>query len=249
MRTPHAIPVVAAALALAACNFPASSGAADASVNAPEPDAIVVADAYIPDASASGCLQPNTLECAGPVLRRCEAVGSQPIDTTCAWGCSSNPQPHCAKLQPSGGAVTATDLDDPQNQLGNVAINAIVQGPINTSDGSITGVRQSGQGVKNGIDFTVRNGVGIFRMKSLTVDGDLGTLQVVGTNALAIVATGNVTFKTRMNLAGACTTTAAGPGGGTGGAAQTDGNGNGAGKGLHGSGIQNDASGGGGAGF
>src|SRR5437879_834132 len=99
-------------MGFAGCNFNSPAAPDDATKPKNEADAAVIVDAYSPDASALGC-QSVGVECAGPKLRRCTQIDQPPSDTTCGWGCAAAPTPHCAKLQPAGGVLVDTDLDDP----------------------------------------------------------------------------------------------------------------------------------------
>jgi len=192
-------------------------------------------DAVLPDAGP--CQEPGA-ECVAGTLRTCVTIGELPTDEPCAWGCAIDQSPRCAKLQPSGGAVTETDLDpDPQ-----LEDKTLVTGTIDTNDGSITGARLAvgNDTVNGGIHFVVRNGVAIFRFKSLEI---VGPLVVQGSNALALVAIDGITVDAPLDLRGDCTASNPGPGGFAGGAPQTDGNGPGGNKG---SGVLDESSGGGG---
>jgi hypothetical protein len=230
------------------CDF-RSPDALDAGPQA-EPDAIMIADAFGgADASLSGC-QSVGVECAGYKLRTCTAVGQPPVDKTCGWGCSAAPSAHCALLQPSGGALMPSDLDDTTfANLGDIDSNALGQ-VWHTDTGAIDGVRSSGTGIKNQIDFSIRGNVAVFKVKSLKISGNLvaNAVNVRGPNALAIVSLGPVVLdRAVFVLTGDCDFTDAGPGGSKGGSANQDGSGTGAGR--HPSGVMDKSPGGSGAAY
>ncbi|HEU0028984.1 MAG TPA: hypothetical protein VFQ53_00035 [Kofleriaceae bacterium] len=206
------------------------------------------ADAAIPDAG----LCPNTTEktCAGPTLRECITMGELPMDTPCAWGCSSSPEAHCAKLQPSGGAVTETDVLD-TNNLDDIPIDTLgTNVVIDTDSGGITSsngtIRATGTDIKNGIDYQQRGSVGVFRFKKLTMSG-FGTVTIQGGRALAIVGSESILLEAKLDAQGDCSGTNAGPGGFPGGGPGTKGGGGGGGG--AGAGTNNNYAGGGGGGF
>lgn len=222
---------------VSACGFtaPTQSGTSNPAVDSS-------VDVYIPEATICGALM---AECIGSnsKLRKCETVGMLPIDYDCDWGCSMTGGAHCAKLQPSGGFVTAADLD-PNAMLQNITIeaNGIT---IDTVTGAISGgIRPAGPGPMNGIDFVVRGNTGVFRFKRLIVTGT--SLQFVGTNAVALVSITDMSISAVLDLQGPCDTVKGGPGGGSGGAKNSDGQGSG--KGRAGYGSDNTCAGGGGGG-
>lgn len=157
-------------------------------------------------------------ECASEsVLRTCVTVGEDPVETTCALGCSTDNGAHCRSIQPSF-AVTADDMQ-PSAELAEITLSAT--STINTDDGSITNLRTAGTGVVNGIEFDVRDGVGVFRFKKLTITGvaPSQTMTFTGTNGVAFVAIDSIeASNTIFNLQGSCQGTTSGPGGFPGGA-------------------------------
>jgi hypothetical protein len=176
-------------------------------------------------------------------LRVCEAGNPDPTTTACPWGCTTAGTAHCLLLQPSGGAVTADDLVEvPGQDLASPTI--VAPGQIDTDDGSIDGVRGSGPGVVDGIEFVVRNNVAIFRFQTLTIDAPV---QVRGANAVALVALDGMTINAPIDVQGGCSGTNPGPGGFRGGSAQTAGQGPGSGAG--GVGADDNSSAGGGGGY
>ncbi len=201
-------------------------------------------DAYIPDA---GVCSTMTSECIGnnSTLRQCEVQGQPPHDYMCSWGCSTTPDPHCARLVPSGGAVTTSDLD-PYPSLNDITITAAPKATLNTDDGSITGVRAAGAGIVSGIDFTVRGNVAVFRFNKLTINGPL--LEIRGSHAVALVSTSDITINAEINVQGDCAGRNSGPGGGSGGVPANDGKGSGSGGGGGGSSTSCTGGGGGGHG-
>jgi hypothetical protein len=233
---------------VSACSFSAPA-VLDQLVDAPppvnEPDAPPMVDAYVP--IDSGPCSAAGFTCEGPILHFCEDVNATPQDTVCGWGCSVIGGAHCAELQPAGGAFAAADLraDD---RLEDKTITAA--GEIwNTDTGKIDGVRESGTGVKEGIEFKIVNGVGIFRFKSLTIQGAGTVINVRGANALGISAFDKVDVNAAvLDLRGDCVNNNAGPGGFRGGTAGQSGTGAGAGQGGSTGGGQS-AAGAGGGGF
>ena len=193
----------------------------------------------IPDASS--CTAVSDM-CLGDLLRSCTAIGGSATDQSCSWGCGDTPSPHCLELQPSGGAVEAGDLD------GSGVVNTLLEGNliVNGDTGAIgtamllTNIRGSGEGVKNGIGYVVRNQVAIFRFQQLQVSG---TLALTGSIAIAFVADGGITIDDVIDARGSCGLTDPGPGGFPGGAAKVDATGSGAGTGGA---SDNNAGGGGG---
>ncbi len=234
-----------------ACGFSAHVGGdvagGDADIDAP-PEI----DAYVPDApSMCPSVTPPTCVPGSNILRECKTIGQPAIDISCAWGCITGSPHHCGKLVPSGGAVTTADLQ-PNPSLQDKTIT-VVQSTVsfNTDTGQITNVRNTGQGISNGIDFQIKNGVGIFRFNKLTINTfDGSTLRVNGSNALAIVSTTTIDLdRIVIDLRGPCTGTTAGPGGHAGGVANTAGTTGTAGGGGGPSYTGNDSGGGGGGGY
>lgn len=205
-------------------------------------------DAFIPDAAPCSSLIKTCV--AGTVLRACQQVGMLPTETFCPWDCAESPEPHCRVLVPSGGAVMSTDLDATGID-GKTFTGVTADTTFNTDNGSISanGLQQraSGTGIKNGIDFQIRNGVGIFRFKQLELNGGRA-VRVTGANALAIVGVDkiSITGNAVVDMRGTCSGRTSGPGGKQGGGNSAAGSGTGAG----GAGATNGGacSGGGGAG-
>lgn len=206
-----------------------------------ETDAAGPPDVFVPDASACTTVGPS---CATPdVLRTCTALGEQPTDTICSWGCLDDTiPPHCGALQPSVLALGSDNFLPSMALIDQVIAN---NATIDTTTGSINGgVRPGGTGVINGIDFGVVGGLAIFRFKSVVFQG---TVTATGNNPLVIVADGAIEVRSVLDLRGGCSGTNAGPGGNAGGSSRT--NGSGPGRGIAGDNIAGqEASGGGGAG-
>jgi hypothetical protein len=143
---------------------------------------------------------------------------------------------------PSGGGVTPDQVDGSGVSgpplIGNLIVDGST-GEIGTSP-MHSSVRGAGTGVINGIDYSVNNGVAIFRFGSLQVSG---TVALTGTNAIAFVSNGDVTIDNAIDARGFCGSNNAGPGGFPGGAAKTTAAGSGGGAG---GGGDNNAGGGGG---
>jgi hypothetical protein len=171
-------------------------------------------------------------------------VGAIAVDTQCAWGClASDGTPHCGALVPRGGAVSQADTTD----FTGLTDQNIQSATIDGSGGTITSgngtIRGAGQGIQNGIDYEVRGGVAIFRMKSVLLDGPI---TFAGPYAIAIVVDGHLGAAGDFNLHGACTDKSGGPGGFAGGILRNGGGGAGGGAGASGGGGQ---AGGGGGGY
>lgn len=188
--------------------------AACGEVPAAKIDAAIDAE-LIPDATTQ-CAE-LVAECAGTnVLRECTTVGEPAVDTTCDLGCSTDGGAHCRSVQPSF-LLQPADLK-PTAGLAEITLSAT--STINVNDGSITNLRTAGTGIIAGIDFNVRDGVGIFRFQKLTITGGTPaqSLTFAGTNAVALVAITSIeSAGTIFNVQGSCTTNAPGPGGGAGG--------------------------------
>jgi hypothetical protein len=172
-------------------------------------DADSAIDAPIPD--ASGCVALSSECVSGSVLRTCNALGEDPVDTTCTLTCSAAGGAHCTQIAPAGGAATAADLA-PSPPLTDVTIAAATT--INGDDGTITGLRATGNGVVSGIDYTVRNNVAVFRFKKLAVNA---AVQLRGARPIVLVALEDITVGAPIDAHGPCTALVPGPGGGAGG--------------------------------
>jgi hypothetical protein len=103
----------------------------------------------------------------------------------CAWGCVAAPSPHCAVLQPSGGGVGSGDV----NATG-VTGTIDLSGKVDGDTGEITGLRGSGTGVANNIDFEMRGNIAMFRFAGRHV---AGTVSLAGGHPIAFVADQGIT--------------------------------------------------------
>jgi len=158
------------------------------------------------------------------VLETCAGAGASPEVATCSWGCTATGTTRCLRIAPLGGGVAATDLDPSPDLL-----DATLAGVIDGSTGEISGfaARMPGTGVHAGIGYAVQGGVAVFRFKSLVISG---TLELRGTNAIALVADGPITINAVIDGTIACSMTAArGAGGSAGGVPGAPASGNGAG--------------------
>ena len=196
-------------------------------------------DVQLPDAGS--CVAVEASCASGTVLRDCTTVGQSPMDIECPWGCvaSAGPVPaHCGVIVPSGGAVTASDLD-PTGLL-----DIELQGTVDGSTGAISGLRGPGAGVIAGIGYEVKNGVAVFRFRSLHV---VGVVALGGTRPIAFVANGEVVIDAVIDARGApaCLGRSGGPGGAAGGLKNDPGGGPGGGEGMS---NNNEGGGGGGHG-
>ena len=208
----------------------------------------VVGDASVDDATSppdAAICETQSVECATPeILRTCTSAGATAVDTVCAWGCTEHAGPaHCGALVPRGGALKPTDTTDFTGLTDQNIQSATIDGSagaITTGNGTIRG---AGQGIQNGIDYEVRGGVAIFRMKSVLLDGPI---TFAGPYSIAIVVDGHLGAAGDFDVRGACTDKTGGPGGFSGGMLRNAGGGAGGGGGASGGGGQ---AGGGGAGY
>jgi hypothetical protein len=192
---------------------------------------------------ASSCTSPT-------MLSACFPDGSA-AKIACPFDCTADGGAHCTAFVPTP-PVTAADTDF--TGLADVVLSS--DGFLQTDNGSLDNVRAASpdagaNDTQQGVRYHVAGGVGIFTMKSLTVQVGV-TLKVRGSLPAAIVAD-TITVKGVIDLRGydgtgnLCTTTVAGPGGFPGGyGAKEAGAGPGGGQPAVGSG---DAGGGGGGGY
>jgi len=221
--------VVVVGAAVAACQFRTNPGTGplEAGIDAPLP---------LPDAGP--CLDISATCANADTLRACNGSGSQPVDTTCNWGCLAIGSAHCGVLVPTGSAVDTADLD--ATGLKDIDL----QGTVNGNDGSISGsLRGMGSGVIAGIDYHLVNGVAVFRVASLHV---VAATILRGDHPIAFVSDGDITIDSTIDLQGACTGGVAGPGGHVGAAHGGTAAGNGGGR--AGAGSHDMCTGGGGGG-
>lgn len=184
-----------------------------------------------------GCADPQT-------LLTCFTDGGSAM-TTCAFDCTSDGGDHCRAFVPSE-PILANDT-----VLTGLADVTVGNAFMSSDDGTLDNVRGANAtpGVpdtQQGVRFHVRNNVGIYTMKSLTVPAGV-TLKLRGTAAIAIVAD-KIDIQGVIDARGfavdgtLCKANVAGPGGYPGG------NGAGAGAGPGGGAASTNASGGGGGG-
>ena len=198
MRSRFRAGVIATA-AIVACKFAPIPATGDGAVDGP----------ILPDAGPCSGI---TTECANAdTLRTCLGSGTTAVDTACAWGCLGS-SAHCGKLVPAGGGVLPADLD-PDPQLGDITL----VGTIDGGNGAISSLRPSGSEgqIVNGIGYTVRNDIAIFRFKSIHVTGN--QLALGGPYPIALVATGDIVIDDAVDVQGGCSGSNAGPGGFAGG--------------------------------
>lgn len=225
---------------VAACSY-TPPGGGNTPTDSPDPQ--MDSPPPLPDAgscveASTACFTDNGVE----VLQTCEAAGENPIISECTWGCIGDGGAHCGVVQPLGGGVLPEDLLPTKGQLLE-AITIDANTDFNTDTGEITGgfTRPSGTGEINGIEWIERNGVGIFRMRSLTINGEINPR---GDNAVALVALETITVNEKIDLIH-CTDNV-NPGGFDGGSVQ--GAGAGPGGGGASTGGDDNCSGGGGGG-
>ena len=191
-------------------------------------------DSSTPDVTCTGgaVCAGDLLVCNGPSM-------------LCGWGCLTTPSPHCGVVVPSGGGVGSADTTG-GSTLVDVTLDS---GTIDSESGQFGNARAGSSapvGVMSGIDFELRGtNVRMFRVRSLKI---IGNMQLVGTHAIAIVATdGDIEIDAVVDARGPCgdgAGTVQGPGGFPGGIANTNATGSGAGGGGHGN-----TTGGGGGGY
>ena len=244
--------LAAVGVVVPACGFTAENLANPAGDGGAIPDS--PPDMFIPDAAP--CSSATIKTCANETtLRACMTTGMYPTDQPCAWGCTE-PVPgnaRCKTFTPSGGAVSAADLDRAAAVIAGLQKRTFSTtlgiATIDTQSGAIqigSDTRQGGMGVRDGVDFKVVNNVAIFRFLELDINS-FQRVRVVGPNALALVGIDRIGIgdATVFDLQGTCSGRSAGPGGGQGGAANGAGSGVGAGGAGDATGV---CSGGGGAG-
>jgi hypothetical protein len=204
----------------------------------PSDSTVVTPDAAVDAIADAGvCVAASTM-CLGDTLRTCSNSGGSSVDNNCAWGCISTGGARCAVIVPAGGGVTASDLVST-----GLAPVTLATTTINTDTGAITGVRGAGQNVISNIRFQVKNGIGVFSFASLDITG---TVTLVGSSPVALVADGDIVVNGVIDAQGGCVGINPGPGGWSGG--QNAATGAGIGGGGAGMGGGNDCSGGGGGG-
>lgn len=194
----------AAISCLVACKFASELAPGDPTTDAP------------PDTTdtPNGCATVDAT-CDGDVLRGCLATGQSPVEITCNWGCLASTAPaRCAAVQPTGGAVTSADATSPIT--GGAPITLAAATTMDTTTGELTGgitrppnTDPAAVEVLAGIEFSVRNGVGVFRFESLAVNARLA---IDGDNAVAIVSRRDVQITAEIDARGDCGGTNAGPG-------------------------------------
>nr|MBA3820951.1 hypothetical protein [Deltaproteobacteria bacterium] len=205
--------IILTASVISACSFSASVGLDDGGAGGEGgPGDGGSADAAIPDAGV--CPSVGTAMCVDNVLRACTAAGQLPTDTVCGWGCRTDGAgPHCGRLQPSGGSLVEADLL-PEAGLEDKTLNSTGI-TFNTDNGSITNYRGSGNGIQNGIEFSLANGVGIFKFRRLTING--APVSFRGANAVALVSETTMDLNAVLDVRGDCAGGSAGPSGRAGG--------------------------------
>ncbi|MDQ3297648.1 MAG: hypothetical protein M3619_13740, partial [Myxococcota bacterium] len=216
--------LIAVAAVVSACSFSASvstTGEGDGGLADALPDGSTITDAGV-------CPTVGPPVCVDNVLRHCMTAGAPPTDTICGWGCISTGTPHCGRLQPTGGTLAAGDLLAEAGIL-DKTITSVGGTIVNTDNGEITGYRGSGSGIRDGIEFTSNNGIGIFKFNRLTIQG--APVGFRGSNAVAFVSVGAMDINAVLDLRGDCVGTNPGPGGKRGGSASSDGSGSGSGEG------------------
>jgi hypothetical protein len=222
---------VIAGATIAACSFSHGDFPGDGRGDGRSGDGRMI-DAAPPDGSV--CVAPTATCADASTLRTCPGAGSAYIDTSCPWGCNAVIPAHCSQLVPSGSGGDPTtglapgDLDG--SDLADTTIpDAIIinadTGAIGTS-GTATSIRAAVTGVNAGIDYEHRNGIAVFRFKSLAVTG---SVYVTGTQPVAFAADTAITITGTIDVSWFCAATGAGPGGFAGGAIKANAAGSGGG--------------------
>ncbi|MEO8699326.1 MAG: hypothetical protein ABI867_04755 [Kofleriaceae bacterium] len=181
----------------------------------------VVVDDALPIVPDAGPCETVSQTCAGELtLRSCIAVGVEPVDSECTWGCvTTGATGHCGALTPTGGALTAEQIDS--TTFGGLA-DFTLSGTIDSTSGTFNGA------VPANVDVSLGAGVVVFRFKSLLIDGPVN---LVGSRAIVLVAAGPISVTSTITgtscglgsagpggfLGANANTAAAGPGGGLGG--------------------------------
>lgn len=171
----------------------------------------------VPDL-ASFCVPSTGHACTDAVtLERCNASGTAYETQTCARGCGATPTPHCKLVIPTGAAENS-DLT-----FQGVADKTLTDVTLHSDTGEIEGgVRIASPDptaltVISGIGFHVvnvgGNNVGIFLFDHLTL---VGTVKVVGTHSVALLAKSDVILED-LTVAADQTANTPGPGGYAGG--------------------------------
>jgi hypothetical protein len=153
------------------------------------------------DAGVDGALDSlpcvGTPTCNGDTLHIDCSMGSA-IDLPCGWGCGGSGSAHCLALDPTGGALQAADTQ------GLPAIAATVtDATIDTDALSITPA-------PGALDARIVGGVAVFRFGQLSITG---SVHVVGSHPLALVAQGEISITGSLDLTGGCGSNNPGPGG------------------------------------
>jgi hypothetical protein len=179
------------------------------------------------------CEGPAAVDCLDNRTLRTRCGDEEDVLEACPWGCrSDSPGPRCGRLVPAGGAVVPEDLDP--TGLSEQVLSGIIDGDSGEIDGTpATSFKQVGS-------------VAVFRFSNLRI----GTVQLVGTRAIALVASGELSIDGVIDVRGSCGDNAGpdpGPGGRRGGNEQA-GSGDGAGSGDDGSNQGGGGAGHGGAG-
>jgi hypothetical protein len=225
-----------AVVLLVACQFkPAPSSNPDGAkpIDAPRDAPVILPDASACSAISAQCLADNQ------TLRTCAVVGGSAVDRMCTWGClGGNTSAHCAEPVPTGSAALPGDLSG--SDLGS-AVTLPNNITISLTDGTISGVRAGGPGVKGGVDFEIRNGIAVFRFNGLAIPGQLHFTP--GPPVVFVSAT-DISIDGAIDLQGNCNGGNGGPGGFPAGPGHTSAAGSGGGSG----GANNDAAQGGGGG-
>ncbi|MDB4956548.1 MAG: hypothetical protein JWO36_4117 [Myxococcales bacterium] len=164
------------------------------------------------------CVDAPSTSCSpdGTTLLTCSVVGMMAVPTTCTWGCLQTGAAHCGKLVPSGSAAGSGVL--PSDVSGSGVMDIMMGSSsvitINGMDGGISsGVRTTGTGVRNGIEFQIRGSIAMFRFNSLHITGPI---KLTGSHPIALVADQNITIDDQIDARGTCGDNAGqspGPGG------------------------------------
>jgi hypothetical protein len=142
------------------------------------------------DAPVTACPAGTTELCMSNTHLTCDAQGNMLTTETCSLGCNTG-QPRCNKLSPSNNLSMAFDEAEQAPDL-------LMMGgaTIDTDTGMI--VDQSGNRTPPTSTLTTGLPVGVFVIKAKNVT--LNNVQVTGTKALAIVASGTITIAGTLSV-------------------------------------------------
>ena len=136
-----------------------------------------------PDAPARVCAAGQTATCRQDTLVTCDADGAETSTQACALGCDATGTARCKRVDPSNGLAQALDDSEQAPELSLMGATT-----IDTDAGTIT----DQSGARTPPTTTLQSGpVDVFVIQARTFTAP-AAVRVVGKNALAIVAFGEV---------------------------------------------------------